>query len=288
MKFDYSQVPALQEDMNTEWQRYLQAVQAGIITINEFRDGVGLPVINGGDVLLRQLSVYEQPVSVKSLPAAHEEKQLEGKNLRLEDERKLTNKLTNFFEDELDRVLEEVSGEYGQKSVFTDDFWFAESEALEAVLRGLLKGISTAASKRALDELLGTGAPLSISWTQVNQAVNLLADQFVGDRIKLITDSTKRMVRDKVTAWNNSGKPLNDLAKDLEGEFGKVRAERIAVTEVTNAYGQANLITWRSSGVVDKKRWYGIGDELTCPICSTLIGQEVALDDYFVDGMGGI
>jgi HK97 family phage portal protein len=288
MKFDYSQVPALQEDMNTEWQRYLQAVQAGIITVNEFRDGVGLPAINGGDVLLRQLSVYEQTVSVKSVPDAHEGKQLESKDLRLEDERKMTKKLTNFLEDELDRVIDEVGSEYGKKSIFTDDFWFAEAEALKAVLRGLLKGISTAASKRALDELLGTGAPISISWTQVNQAVNLWADQFVGERIKMITDSTKRMVQDKVIKWNNSGEPLKSLVKDLEGEFGKVRAERIAVTEVTNAYGQANLITWQSSGVVDKKRWYGIGDELLCPICSTLIGQEVALNDYFVDGMGGM
>jgi len=288
MKFDYSQVPALQEDMNTEWQRYLQAVQAGVITVNEFRDGVGLPVINGGDVLLRQLSVYDQPVSQKSLLPAPEGKDFESKDKRTEDERKFIKKLTNFLEDEFDRVIEEISNETGKKSIFSTDFWFNEAELLKAVLRSLFRSITTDASRRAYNELLGYGSPISISWTQVNEAVNLWADQFVGERITMITDATKRMVQEKVVAWNNTGKPMKDLINDLKGEFGPVRAERIAVTEVTNAYGQANLITWKSSGVVEKKKWFTAFDEMTCPTCSALSGQEVALDDYFDDGMGGM
>ena len=130
------------------------------------------------------------------------------------------------------------------------------------------------------------GAPVSISWTQVNEAVNLWAEQFAGQRITMINDATKKMVQEKVVVWNNSGKPLSDLVKDLEGEFGKVRAERIATTEVTNAYGQANLTTWKASGVVEKKRWYTAVDERVCPICAPMHGQTVGIDDYFTDGNG--
>lgn len=286
MRFDYSRVPALQEDMSKEWQRYLQAVQAGVITVNEFRDGVGLPIVNGGDVLLRQLSTYEQPVSVKSSLLTIEAKAHDDKDYRVDDERKFIKKLSDFLDDQLDRVLKEVGVETGKKSIFSDDFWFAELEALKEVMLSLYKGVSRNAAKRALDQLLGMGAPVSVSWTQVNEAVNLWAEQFAGQRITMINDATKKMVQEKVVAWNNSGKPLSDLVKNLEGEFGKVRAERIAVTEVTNAYGQANLTTWKASGVVEKKRWYTAVDERVCPICAPMHGQTVGIDDYFTDGNG--
>ena len=207
-RFDYAAVVSGWVNSVAEWQRYLQAVQAGVITVNEFRDGVGLPVVNGGDVLLRQLSTYEQPVSAKAALPAYEAKS-EDKDYRVEDERKFIKKMEAFLQDELDRVLKEVGVETGKKSIFSDDFWFAELEALKEVMLSLYKGVSRNAAKRALDELLGMGAPVSISWTQVNEAVNLWAEQFAGQRITMINDATRKMVQEKVVAWNNSGKPLS-------------------------------------------------------------------------------
>jgi len=62
-QWDFSSVPALQEERSARWERAISAFQAGAITLNQFAGEVGFPDYGPwGDVFMRQLSYVEVPV----------------------------------------------------------------------------------------------------------------------------------------------------------------------------------------------------------------------------------
>lgn len=64
VEWDFSRVPALQEDESLRWNRWLDAVKAGVVSVNEFRQALGLPPVEGGDAFLRSL----QQIEVSAVP----------------------------------------------------------------------------------------------------------------------------------------------------------------------------------------------------------------------------
>jgi SPP1 gp7 family putative phage head morphogenesis protein len=85
-----------------------------------------------------------------------------------------------------------------------------------------------------------------------------------------------------VSAWAANGQPMSALVDALtQTGFSDTRARRIALTEVTRAYAKGNREAWRASGVVERRRWATSADELVCPVCGPLAGQERALDEPF-------
>lgn len=159
------------------------------------------------------------------------------------------------------------------KSVFDSFFWMDEADILYAILLPLITGLAVKIGKEAA---VGIG----VHWGLVNDAVVEWAKGFAAEEVTLITTSTRKMVQGKVSDWIASGEPLRELEKQLIPEFGRMRAKRIAVTEVTNAYAGGNLETYKNSGVVDYKRWNTAGTDV-CPICVGLDQQEVPLNAMF-------
>ena len=165
------------------------------------------------------------------------------------------------------------------KSVFDPDFWRGEDQELLDILEPLLIIMAIKIGTE-------TAADIGIDWESVNERVVGWAEEYLSEEVKLINDSTKKMVQGKVADWIESGDPLRELEKELLPTFGKVRAKRIAVTEVTNAYAGGNLETWKASGLVEKKRWNTAGTDV-CPICMGLDQQVVPINAMFIgdDGM---
>lgn len=62
LAWDFSEVPALQEDVSAVWERARSHLIGGGITVNEYRHMVGLGAVDGGDVFLRQLSTAPVPL----------------------------------------------------------------------------------------------------------------------------------------------------------------------------------------------------------------------------------
>lgn len=50
--FELAKVQALQEDTNSKWERFTAALNAGAITINDWLRGIGMAVVDGGDIRL--------------------------------------------------------------------------------------------------------------------------------------------------------------------------------------------------------------------------------------------
>ena len=167
------------------------------------------------------------------------------------------------------------------KSVFDSFFWMDEADILYAILFKVISKIAVEAGEVAA---VGIG----VSWNLVNEAVVDWARNFVAEEVVNITTVTQRMVQNTVTEWIGASEPLSVLEKDprLLDAFGKVRAKRIAVTEVTNAYAGGNLEAFKKSGVVDGKEWRTAGMDV-CPICMGLDGQQQPLEAPFFSEYDG-
>lgn len=69
LRWDNSEVLALQEAESSKWERATNALARGGIMINDFRRTVGLDPVPGGDVFLMPAGVTQQPAGTAAAPA---------------------------------------------------------------------------------------------------------------------------------------------------------------------------------------------------------------------------
>jgi hypothetical protein len=94
--------------------------------------------------------------------------------------------------------------------------------------------------------------------------------------IRGITDTTRELVRQATaTYFETPGMTMGDLNRLLEPAFGAVRAEMIAVTEVTRASSAAtnqHQEMLAEAGIEMRRVWETSHDDLVCGICGPLNG----------------
>jgi uncharacterized protein with gpF-like domain len=151
------------------------------------------------------------------------------------------------------------SNEFWQREALR--FWNAIDEiVLAAILAGVHRGI----------QLLPKSALPLVRWDFVNQAAIDYLRQYQLSVVQGISETTRRQATQAIADWMRSGEHLDVLITRLNPIFGESRAESIAVTEVTRALASGNLAAWKSTGVVEGKRWRTAVDERVCPICRPL------------------
>jgi SPP1 gp7 family putative phage head morphogenesis protein len=114
-----------------------------------------------------------------------------------------------------------------------------------------------------------------------NVAARHWADQYSGQLIQGISQTTERGVQQAVARFIDNGEPLEALIQDLTPFFGRKRAARIAATEVTRAYQHGSEDGWRQSGVVAQMEWQTVNDEKVCPQCGPMQGARAQLGGTF-------
>lgn len=151
-------------------------------------------------------------------------------------------------------------------------FWDNERELMYRTVFPLVQSAAIAGAKTALDNLvddLGVG----LDWGVVNEAAIKWARAYTYELVNGITDTSAKFLQEAVSEWSASGRPLDELIDLLEPMFGEVRAEMIAVSEVTRAFAEGNLSAWTASGVVDEADIMTAEDEAVCPICGEAAGN---------------
>ena len=133
-------------------------------------------------------------------------------------------------------------------------------------------------------QILPTNVQALVDWDWLNERALELAKVYKYELIKGITDTTRQQTQHAISDWITSGEPLPHLERALESIYGSARASRIAVTETTRIYADGNMAAWESSGVVGSRRWMTARDDLVCPICSALDGEERGMDEPFGEG----
>lgn len=151
------------------------------------------------------------------------------------------------------------------------DFWETQTGRMVADLRPELTRL---AAQMAEDEI---EAGVGISWDVVNEGAADWAARYTFGLISDVNETTLRVLRKGVERYyQESGRTMGDLTKELEPWFGRTRAERIAVTEVTRAAAEGERIverTARDAGIRLVAIWHTNRDELVCNICGPNDGK---------------
>ena len=124
-----------------------------------------------------------------------------------------------------------------------------------------------------LVDSVGIGADLAV----ISQEAMEYARGYTYELVSGLDDTTRRLVREAMTTYQGTpGMTLGDLTSLLDPAFGEVRAQMIAVTEVTRAYSAATnqYQTLAAEYGVDMRRiWLTLHDDLVCAICGPLHGM---------------
>ncbi|WP_026470030.1 phage portal protein [Alkanindiges illinoisensis] len=99
-----------------------------------------------------------------------------------------------------------------------------------------------------------------------------------------ITESTRDMLRSKVTQAMEEGWSNDTLANEIKADyaFSAERADSIARTETAIADVEGNVAAYEESELVESKQWLTAPG--CCPKCAALSGVIVPLNEYFVVG----
>ena len=157
----------------------------------------------------------------------------------------------------------------------------------DRILVLLLLGLLGATTASTLQRSRALGVELSID--TINQRATQWAQSYTYNQVRGINETTQRAISDVVSAYTRTpGMTVDDVAKLLEPTFGARRAQTIATTEITRAYGQAATITQRemqSQGLLTLRQWVTYRDDRVCPICGPLHNTyEDAWQLEFPDG----
>lgn len=177
------------------------------------------------------------------------------------------------------------------KAELTDD------EIADAILAELdIAGLSQAMIDEILPDLIeafksGESYGLQqvaagVSTDLVNEQAVAYAKERAGELIKDFAETNAEYVRDLVATAIENGDSAADLADTLDdaGEFGTMRAERIARTELAFAHNEGNIEAWRQSGEVSGKEWLTAPG--CCDACAELDGVIVGIDEDFPNDGG--
>ncbi len=132
-----------------------------------------------------------------------------------------------------------------------------------------------------------------INWDLANQHVidwitgggGTSGNGYIDYLANALGETSANLIRTHVGQWTQDGTPLQTLVDQLQATvFNSARAELIAQTEITRAYAEANRTAWRESGVIEGMEWRTSNDELVCPVCGPLNGQQTTIDGDF-DGL---
>ena len=165
----------------------------------------------------------------------------------------------------------------------------AHGEAIRpTIIRGLqdMAEVGVQAGADAFTAAVG----ISLDWTLANTAAADWARTYGGQLIKGLDATTKARVGAEVGAWAEAREGYPDLLKRIRAIIDDPRrAELIAQTEPTNAYAAGNVATWEQEeaelGVQIVEVWNTANDDLVCPICGPLNGQQRAIGQEFERGI---
>lgn len=223
--------------------------------------------------------------------------------IRMALEKRSTRGIHEAFTEMLDTLYPQGYGEWQDPAIEAQrihEEFLRNQKLQDAISRALLDGVDLGVSSAVTGmENVGFG----FDWTLANIAARDWANQYSGQLIQGITQTTQTGVQQAVARFIGNSETLGDLINDLQPFFGKKRAANIAMTEITRSYAQGNLAAWREAGLANMEPresppahpgcrcwltmrfnddgsveyiWQTANDgERVCPVCGALHGQSV-------------
>jgi len=201
-------------------------------------------------------------------------------------EQRIYRAVSRYFKRQQEKLLAKLEQQYpGRKATVAPpsilDDLFDDEEFDAEILAELIL-----ASKEGV-ALFGQSVTIGMDWTLTNSRAVDWARQYTYDLVKEIDATTREVLQGAISTFAETpGMTLREVVNILP--YDDSRALRIAITETTRAFAQANLLAgqdlkkeWPDVRVI--KTWFTNNDELVCDICLPLNGMEVEIDDRFVN-----
>ena len=194
---------------------------------------------------------------------------------------------------EVEKRLRQLIGDElnGQLASIVAAIMAGQKPDLSGLTAGLRAKLEPELAKIAYEIALREATTLGIMFdpARLNAAALAWAKSYVYDMVKGLTNTTLETVRNAIAQFvSTPGMTNADLEALLAPAFGEVRAEMIAVTEVTRAYSEATNSyqeMLRESGLNFVRVWQTSDDEKVCEICGPLDGKtEAVWADQFPSG----
>ena len=216
-----------------------------------------------------------------------------GRERKIMYEKKLARAINKRFRAQREKLEYTLRLWYPQRAkadppiedIFTDEE--SEAEILKILLLSYGHGVQLFE-----DEIL-----IGLDYTLFNKEAAVWAKKHSTRLFNILDDVSRKNVRSAVSAFiETPGMNIGDVMEILAGQknspFGGARALRVAVTEITDAYAQAELdaglqLQKEFSGVRVIKTWFTNNDSLVCPICGPLNGVSVEVGHPFIGGDDG-
>ena len=212
--------------------------------------------------------------------------ELEGKIARL------VGKLTR----EQMRELMDRLGDEPDMSKLPQEFWEVTGLRISTELRPHLADIYLASAQRFMDSYPVGG----VDWTLVNETALDWARRYSFELVNGLNENSRARVAHSVNRYTQTiaelqrtlqgnitdywrGQTMGELEASLATTFGPVRAEMIAITEVTRSAveGEREMVAeLRQAGINFVEEWVSENDNLVCPDCSSRNGKPITDGRY--------
>jgi len=316
IKFDLSDVPALQMNWEQEANVGERLTKNGLMTINEWREKNGLEPVPWGDVWWK--SFYLVPISsgllvpgttpagmlsldqasgnfsipggaiIPALPPAEKAKAEPSRNDLNPVVDRLARKLKRLFQDQQIEVLRAIrEGKWRwQDGILVklpsranppfDAEMWAERFA-DALEPELGAAMKIGAGAGA--HMAGITTPaFDIQSTEAANAVQNLSRLFCDEIQQHTVDAIMDAVEDSIVAGETVGQ-LTDRINGIYDYAKTGRAEMAARTETSRAYTEGQIFEWREAGI-EKKQWHAIFVN-TCDDCAAMNGKVIELEGKY-------
>ena len=291
--FDYESF--IPEDKEYNLKRYTLLTDK-VITRNEARAELGLEPVDGGDMLYFLTGIpvgsviSEEEEKSKGFKTSIERKKLYERNKVLEGkERYLKGRVELVYRDFLEKIKKHKKKATKQYRApqevileFNPYFEFLEEEL--AIQIGKAK-VRTAEKAAELFEQI-YGITLNFDLEDIG-AIRYLT-QVAVENAHGIRNTTMKRIREIIADAMSEGKfTLEKAKRRIVEEFGEEvgwRAERIARTEIIDAYTYSDLQIIKNTEFIKKKKWITARDDRVCPICRELDGVVVGKHELFPGG----
>jgi SPP1 gp7 family putative phage head morphogenesis protein len=203
---------------------------------------------------------------------------------QLEAEQGFIPELLAFLNGQSNRVYNSVSISKQNPPL---EFWKDENRLFAGMLSaGLLSLTEAAISEQVVNVL--TPAQLAVD-ANVNARAAAWANSHALDLAKGLNKTTKDLARQRLANWlQRETQDFDVLRKSLNEIIApKWRADMIASTETTKAWSVARQEIANESSVIKGLQWTTANDELVCPICQPLHGQQRKKKGLYPGGLAG-
>jgi hypothetical protein len=198
---------------------------------------------------------------------------------RDELERRLARLISREQRDELAELMR-LLGDPPQLGNVPEEFWLNGGKQLRGVVVPVFQEIYLQQARELLQQFT-----VGVDWALVNQGAVDWSSRYAFDLVRGITDRTRAGLSDAVGAYYRDGLTIGDLEGMISQYFGPVRAEMIAVTEVTRAATEGERAVVReierdNSSIQMVPVWQTNADDLVCEICGPRHDQEIT-DEFY-------